>query len=65
MTEIPTENLDELGQNNLLGALHAGVLGRLQPNLEPVQLALGQVVYEPDQALLHVHFPTTAIVSLL
>ncbi|MFT5390447.1 MAG: CRP-like cAMP-binding protein [Gammaproteobacteria bacterium] len=52
-------------QNRLLAALPADVLGRLQPDLEPVHFDLGQVVYEPDQALTHVFFSTTAIVSLL
>ena len=62
---ISSEGLSDLKQNRLLAALPADVLGRLQPALEPVELALGQVIYEPDEALSHVYFPTTAIVSLL
>jgi CRP-like cAMP-binding protein len=57
--------LGNLKVNNLLAALPEDVLGRLQPALKPVQLALGQVIYEPDETLSHVYFPTTAIVSLL
>jgi CRP-like cAMP-binding protein len=34
-------------------------------SLEPVDLLLGQVLYEPGVVLEHVYFPTTAIVSLL
>jgi len=35
------------------------------PQLEPVDLPLGQVIYESGGSLSHVYFPTTAIVSLL
>jgi len=38
---------------------------RWQPELEWVDLPLGQVLYEPGNTLSHVYFPTTAIVSLL
>ena len=51
--------------NRLLSALPADVQQRLQPNLEPVHIELGQVIYEPHEALSHVYFPKTAIVSLL
>jgi CRP-like cAMP-binding protein len=65
MAVNPSSSLDELRQNRLLAALPLGVLENLRPNLEYVQLARGQVIYEPDETLRHVHFPTTAIVSLL
>jgi CRP-like cAMP-binding protein len=38
---------------------------RWRPVLEPVELRLGQVLYEPGAGLSHVYFPTGAIVSLL
>ncbi len=41
------------------------VFERLEPRLEPVSLVLGEVIYEAHETLLHVFFPTTAIVSLL
>ncbi|WP_116750418.1 Crp/Fnr family transcriptional regulator [Acidovorax sp. 99] len=40
-------------------------LQRWLPLLEPVELALGQVLYESGAAMPHVYFPTSAIVSLL
>ncbi len=52
-------------QNRLLAALPADVRERLQPELELVPLALGKVIYETNDVLSHVYFPTTAIVSLL
>ena len=51
--------------NHLLSALSAEVYQRLAPELETVQLPLGKVIYEPNDTLAHVYFPTTAIVSLL
>jgi CRP-like cAMP-binding protein len=63
--EITRQTPDNLTLNRLLAALPAAVLERLKADLEPAQLELGQVIYEPDEALLHVYFPTTAIVSLL
>ncbi|UTL83136.1 Crp/Fnr family transcriptional regulator [Pseudomonas putida] len=51
--------------NYLLAALSEQVLGRLEPHLEPVDLALGQALYESGDTLRHVYFPVDAIVSLL
>jgi len=52
-------------QNQLLAALPAAELQLWLPQLEWVQLPLGEVLYESGVALQHVYFPTTAIVSLL
>jgi CRP-like cAMP-binding protein len=38
---------------------------RWLPALEPVDMPLGQVLYESGMPMSHVYFPTTAIVSLL
>jgi hypothetical protein len=51
--------------NHLLAALPDDVWLRWLPQLEAIELTLGQVIYEPLVALSHVYFPTTAIVSLL
>ena len=56
---------DGIARNRLLAALPADVYARLKPDLELVSLALGEVIYEAHDALSHVYFPTTAIVSLL
>ena len=52
-------------QNHLLAALSRAELKRLRPHLEPLEMALGHVVYESGRLLDHVYFPTTAIISLL
>jgi CRP-like cAMP-binding protein len=49
----------------LLAALPAEEWQRWGLQLEAVDLALGQVIYESGRTLGHVYFPTSAIVSLL
>ena len=51
--------------NQLLAALPQAEWDRWQPQLECVDMPLGQVVYESGRTLSHVYFPSTAIVSLL
>ncbi len=51
--------------NRLLAALPDAEWQRWLPNLESIELPLGEVVYEAGVTLTHVYFPTTAIVSLL
>jgi CRP-like cAMP-binding protein len=52
-------------ENHLLAALPDTEWQRWLPQLEPVEMPLGQVLYESGGTLSHVYFPTTAIVSLL
>ena len=51
--------------NHLLAALPDTEWKRWLPQLEAVNMPLGQVLYESGSTLSHVYFPTTAIVSLL
>jgi CRP-like cAMP-binding protein len=55
----------ETRKNSLLAALPDPEWQRWQPLLEPVEMPLGQVLYESGATLTHVYFPTTSIVSLL
>jgi CRP-like cAMP-binding protein len=52
-------------RNHLLAALPPEEWERWLPQLELVDLPLGQVLYESGGTVSHVYFPTTAIVSLL
>jgi len=52
-------------QNRLLEALPEAEWERWLRHLEPVDMPLGKVLYEPGIRLTHVYFPTTSIVSLL
>jgi CRP-like cAMP-binding protein len=60
MTSTP-----EPRNNHLLAALPAAEWERWLPQLERVEMPLGQVLYESGTTLSHVYFPLTAIVSLL
>lgn len=51
--------------NQLLAAIPSQDLARWRQQLEPVEMPLGSVLYEPGCPLSHVYFPSTAIVSLL
>jgi CRP-like cAMP-binding protein len=53
------------GGNHLLAALPVDVQKRLLPDLEPIQLGLGRVLYESGDTLRHAYFPVDCIVSLL
>jgi len=52
-------------KNHLLAALPDAEWQRWLPQLEWVEMPLGQVLYESGSTLSHVYFPITAIVSLL
>ena len=51
--------------NALLAALPDDIWQRWLPSLEWVDMPLGAVLYESDNAMSHVYFPTTAVVALL
>ena len=51
--------------NHLLAALPDAQWQRWEPLLEPVEMPLGQVLYESGTTLAHVYFPITSIISLL
>jgi len=52
-------------KNHLLAALPAAEWKRWLPQLELVNLTLGEVLYESGGTMKHVYFPTTCIVSML
>jgi CRP-like cAMP-binding protein len=52
-------------ENQLLAVLQQPEWAEWELHLEPVDLALGQVLSEPGGKLTHVYFPTSCIVSLL
>ena len=52
-------------QNQLLAALPEAEFKRLEPDLELVQIPLGEVLYESGCQMHYVYFPTTSIVSVM
>ena len=51
--------------NSLLAALPQREYQRLLTGFEAVTLTFGQVLYEPEQPIRHVYFPSDSVVSLL
>jgi CRP-like cAMP-binding protein len=54
-----------LGRNRLLAALPSEDLERLRPQLTPVQLAVRDVLYEPNKPIAAVYFPTSGVTSIV
>jgi CRP-like cAMP-binding protein len=55
----------DLRKNSLLAALPDAEWKRWMPQLERVEMPLGQVLYEAGDTLKYMYFPLTSIVSLL
>lgn len=60
-----TVDPQEALKNHLLATLPANEFIRIIPKLEPVYLKLGEVIYDINQRVDYLYFPTTVIVSLL
>lgn len=57
--------MNNMTDNMLLNTLPDESKARIFPQLKPVHLPLGKVIYESGQSLKLVYFPTDSIVSLL
>ena len=55
---IPTKNF-------ILNSLTEEEYQRLHPNLEPVQLALGDIIYRPDEPIKYVYFLDNSMISVV
>jgi CRP-like cAMP-binding protein len=60
-----THKLYDPRHNHLLAAVPNAEWQRWQSLLEPVELIVGQVLFESGRAPAHVYFPTSAVVSLV
>src|SRR2546421_12094547 len=54
-----------LSENRLLATLTVKERERLLPNLKRVPLSLGDVLYDSDERIRYVYFPTSGVGSLL
>jgi len=52
-------------KNRILNALPTEEYERLLPDLEPVELFLGQYLYRAEDTIRHVYFPSDAVVSIV
>jgi CRP-like cAMP-binding protein len=57
--------LPNRAENSLLAGLPRKSYQRMQPQLEPVTLKFGDVLYRPGEAIRQVYFPIDCVVSLL
>lgn len=65
MTKKELFNLDQLKRNLVLAALPPSDLARIEPNLKPVTLSQGEIIYESGESPTYLYFPTTAVISLI
>lgn len=63
-TNSPNDR-DTALDNQLLAALPAEVYQRLRPHLEPVELTLGQMLYDVGEPITHIYFPIKSLTSLI
>src|ERR1700737_3351547 len=52
-------------RNRVLAKLPRRTYRRIERDLAPVKLRVGQVLHEPNEAISHVYFPDTCVISLL
>jgi CRP-like cAMP-binding protein len=52
-------------QNRLLAALPRREAARMLAASEPIALAFGEILYEPDARIRYAYFPTTGFISLM
>lgn len=52
-------------KNFLLGQLSPSDLKRLEPNLKPARFEQHHVLFEADEEIRHVYFPSSAVISLV
>jgi len=62
---MPLSKRKPVVTNRLLAALPPKEYQRLLPQLEQVNLAFAEVIYEPGETIRHVYFPDNSVVSLL
>ena len=64
-TAVPLVTMPALIDNAILAALPRTEYRRVRDLLEPVTLTFGEVLYEQDERITHVYFPSDSLVSLL
>lgn len=65
-SKFPTEKSSSQSNENLiLNALPEEEYERLLPDLEPVELFLGQILYRPEEPIEYVYFPVSSMVSVI
>src|SRR2546423_15705806 len=63
--EVSASRMDDMTGNRLVDALPVDELRALGPALEEVSVAVKGLIYEQGEPITHVHFPVTAVISLV
>jgi CRP-like cAMP-binding protein len=58
-------NAAQQPENRILASLPRQEYQRMLPDLKPVSLKLGDVLYEADETIRHVYFPNKSVASLI
>lgn len=56
---------EHISKNSLLAALPHEEYEQIKPHLKPVELSLGEILFEPPDIIRGLYFPTSAIISFL
>ncbi len=56
---------EQIMENRLLAALPSEEYEQLKTKLKPVELSLGEILFEPPDQIRNLYFPTSAIISFL
>jgi CRP-like cAMP-binding protein len=56
---------EQTTENGLLAALPSEEYEQLKPHLKPVELSLGEILFEPPDIIRSLYFPTSTIISFL
>jgi len=57
--------VEQITENGLLAALPSEEYEQLRPHLKPVELSLGEILFEPPDIIRSLYFPTSAVISFL
>jgi len=64
-SQTANEHNNHARTNSILNALSDTELDKIASKLRPFQLEVGKVLYEPDDEIDYVYFPTSGVISLL
>lgn len=56
---------EQMIKNSVLAAIPGQEYEQIKPHLKPVELALGDILFEPPDVIRSVYFPTSSIISFL
>lgn len=62
---MSTHHDSTLPQNLILKALPPEVYERISADLEPIEMPLGEVLYQPNEPITHAYFPILGTVSVI